>query len=128
MTRIRATLGLAFAAAAIGAADAGAVTQPPLTSVADSYVSASATGTNYGTATQMRADASPVVRSYVRFTVPPPPGPVTKATLRVLTKTTSPGFQVRGTTSTWVERSITYANAPAAATTVTASTTSKGTG
>src|SRR5512132_1311951 len=36
---------------------------------ADSYVNYSAPTTNYGTATQLRVDASPDVRSFVRFTV-----------------------------------------------------------
>jgi hypothetical protein len=121
-------LFVAACAVVIWTADATAATQPPLSSVADSYVSASATGSNYGTSNQMRVDGSPVIRSYIRFTVPPPPGPVTKATLRVLTKSKTPAFQVRGTASTWTETSITYANAPAPSSTVTASSPAKASG
>ena len=37
--------------------------------VADAYVNAASSGSNYGTSSQLRADASPVIRSYLRLDV-----------------------------------------------------------
>ncbi|RPJ23464.1 MAG: DNRLRE domain-containing protein, partial [Chloroflexi bacterium] len=83
--------------------------------VADAYVSASATSTNYGRATTLRADASPDFHSYLRFNVSDLSGTVTNATLRLYTTSSSAtGYQVRRVNSqTWEEGQITFANAPA---------------
>ena len=62
------------------------------------YVAATNPGTTYNSTT-LRTDASPDVRSFLRFTVRGLPGPVTRATLRVYansnnsTATWLPGFQ-----------------------------------
>jgi acid phosphatase type 7 len=83
--------------------------------VADSYVDASAPTTNHGTATALRVDASPVVRSYLRFNVTGLTGPVTGATLRIWANSAqSVGFDAfRVADSTWGETTIVDANAPA---------------
>jgi len=83
--------------------------------VADSYIAGDVTGTNYGTTTSLKADASPDYRSYVRFNVNDIHGAVTQATLRLYsTSSSAAGYQVGGVTSnTWDEAQLTYANAPA---------------
>src|SRR6266508_3359093 len=92
-------------------------TQPgnTFTSVADAYVAGDLPTTNYGLLTTLRTDASPDVRSYLRFNVQGLNGPVTKATLRVYANSTnSLGYQVRSVSdNTWVESTINYSNAPA---------------
>ena len=52
-------------------------------SAADSYVDSSSPSSNFGTSTAMRVDATPTVRSYLRFNVSGLTGTVTNATLRV---------------------------------------------
>ncbi len=83
-------------------------------SAADSYVNASAPTSNYGTATQIRVDASPVVNSYLKFNVQGSSAPIASAKLRIYANTSSTaGLQVYGVSDTsWGETSITYNNAP----------------
>lgn len=98
------------------------VTTPPLPSagsvtfaaVADSYVDASKPTTNYGSAVTLRFDASPVVVSYLRFTVTGVAGTVSKVTLRLYANSSnSAGCSVASVAdNTWGEKSITSANAP----------------
>jgi hypothetical protein len=82
--------------------------------VADSYVNASSPTTNYGTSTQLRVDNSPVVRSYLRFTVQGLNGTVTRATLRIFANSgASSGVAASGVSNnTWTESTINYNNAP----------------
>lgn len=94
------------------------MTPPPppgvtLNPEADSYVNASNPGSNYGNSTQLRTDASPEIRSYLRFDAPLQ-GPVTSATLRVhASSNLSAGFEVRAVSDNgWGEDTITFANAP----------------
>src|SRR6266540_398436 len=84
------------------------------TSIADSYVESSNPSTNYGSATQIRVDGSPDVRSYLRFNVQGLSGAVTSATLRVYANSAvTAGYDARSVAdNTWVESSITYNNAP----------------
>ncbi len=84
--------------------------------VADSYVNASSPTTNYGTQTTLRADGTPVVRSYLRFNVQGLNGSVTRATLRIYANSAlSLGVDARGVTdNTWTEAGINFNNAPAA--------------
>jgi archaellum component FlaF (FlaF/FlaG flagellin family) len=90
--------------------------------VADAYVNASVPSTNFGASTSIRVDAEPVLRSYLRFNIQVS-APILRATLRVFTASSSTtGYQVRGVASnTWVETTITFANAPAVSGTVTGS-------
>ena len=89
----------------------GTVSFAPL---ADSYVSESSPTTNYGSNTTLRADASPVVRSYLRFNVQGLSSPVTRATLRVYANSASSlGYQVQEVSDNiWVESTINYNNMP----------------
>jgi hypothetical protein len=103
--------------AATAAAHAATGSTTALTATADAYVTAQYPNANTGAAQQLRTDASPVVRTYVRFTVPAAAGTVAGATLRVhVNSGSSAGFQVRRVASTtWRESTITHANAPAVA-------------
>lgn len=84
------------------------------TPAADAYINQSSPTTNYGASTQLRADGSPLVRSYLRFNVQNLSGTVvTRVTLRIYANSSSTvGYDIRLVTSTWSESSITYNNAP----------------
>jgi hypothetical protein len=82
---------------------------------ADAYVNESNPSTNYGTSTTLRADATPVVRSYLRFDVQGLSGTIARVTLRIFTNSSSStGYEVRNVTdNSWGETTINYSNAPA---------------
>ncbi|MCW2601377.1 MAG: hypothetical protein JWM02_3206 [Frankiales bacterium] len=87
-----------------------------LTPVADGYVVSTSPSTSYGTASTLRTDASPVTRSYLRFTVSGVGSQsVTFATLRVWANSAqSAGYVAhRLASTTWTEAGLTYATAPA---------------
>jgi hypothetical protein len=98
------------------------VTTPPLPSAyaldpdADAYVNADKPEANYGSASVLRVDGSPDVRSYLRFTVRGvAAGAVVKrATLRLYTQSLpSAGCDAHAVSDdSWNEATITYANAP----------------
>ena len=85
------------------------------TPVADSYVDSGNSSANFGSEMQLRGDGSPVVRSYLRFTVQGLSGTVSRATLRIFANSASSGgYEIRSVSNnTWVESGITYSNAPA---------------
>lgn len=97
---------------------------------ADSYVSAANPSTNYGASTSLRTDGSPLINSYLRFSVSGVIGTVKKATLRVYANSSSSGgYAARSVnTATWGESTITYGNAPAFSSTALGSTASFGAG
>lgn len=83
--------------------------------VADATVSGASNWTNYGSAKTLSVDASPIVRSYLKFSVSGTAGStVTKATLRLyaLGSNTS-GVKAYATNNSWSESSIVFANANA---------------
>ncbi len=84
------------------------------TPVADSYVDASAPTTNHGKTTSLRVDATPLIRSYLRFNVTGLTGAATGATLRIWANSAqSVGYSAfRVADNTWGETTITDANAP----------------
>jgi parallel beta-helix repeat protein len=87
-------------------------TQVTLNPTADSYVNADSPTTNYGSSTQLRVDGSPVVKSYLRFSVPAVT--VASAKLRIFANSaSSTGIEARGTAGGWQEGTITSNNAPA---------------
>ena len=100
---------------AFAATEAAAAATKTFRATADAYVHSSRAKTNFGKSRTIRADASPVLRGYLRFSVPTLSGTITKATLRVRAASRSAaGLTVRPVASTtWGERSITYRNAPA---------------
>ena len=83
--------------------------------VADAYVQDLVT-TNNGTSTQLRLDASPMTRAYLKFSVAGLNAPPSKVELRVYANNTSAysaGFSAWGVANTtWTETGITFANAP----------------
>jgi hypothetical protein len=63
---------------------------------ADAYVNQDSAATNYGMTNTLRADASPLVRSYLRFDVQGLSGTITRVTLRIFTNSnSSTGYDVR---------------------------------
>ncbi|MCL4251177.1 MAG: DNRLRE domain-containing protein [Anaerolineae bacterium] len=97
-----------------------APTNPPggevvtLNPVADAYVHEATPGENFGSSDALRTDASPVIRSYLRFQVPALSGNIARATLRVFAETSSGGgYQVYVTGGGWDESTINFTNAPA---------------
>jgi hypothetical protein len=117
-----AVLACAVAALGVGAGPAGAATTT-FAPVADSYVASDAPSANYGSSANLRADATPATRSYLRFSVAGLSGTVTKATLRIYDRTAlAEGYAVYGVASnSWGESTITWSNAPAPAGSATAS-------
>ncbi len=97
----------------------------PFTPVADAYVISTSATTNYGTATNLRVDSSPITNSYLRFTVSGVNGAtVQSAVLRIYANTANPsGFAVKSVAdNSWSESAINYSNAPAAGATLNSST------
>ncbi len=85
-----------------------------LNATADAYVSESSPTNNYGNSTSLRTDASPVIRTYLRFQVPALSGSVVSATLRVFANSANNlGYTVHDTSGSWEETTITFSNAPA---------------
>ena len=79
-------------------------------------MNAASVGTNYGASTSLRADASPDVHSYLRFTVPELGG-ASISQARLLIYATSGSTQGIGAQivadNSWGENTINYSNAPA---------------
>jgi hypothetical protein len=84
-----------------------------LTPVADAKVDSSVPTSNFAT-TALRVDASPDIRSYLKFDTSAVTGTVQSATLRIwATSTQSVGFDVYAVgDSSWTETGITFANQP----------------
>ena len=93
---------------------------------ADLYVDSSNPTTNYGTSTALRADGSPDVHSYVRFTVSGLNGAtITRARLLFYMNSSS-GSTLNALAvadNTWGETTVNYNNAPAMGTTIAVSGT-----
>ena len=107
-------------------ASATTSTTATFTPVADSYVDSSQAGINFGTSNIIRVDASPTVRTYLKFNVNGVPGTATQATLRVFANSAlNTGYDVFAVSDTsWIESGtggITYTNAPPLAATKTGS-------
>jgi hypothetical protein len=84
--------------------------------VADAYVNAGSSGSNYGTNVSLRMASNPVMHTYLRFTVSGLGGaPIQSALLDIYANSANiTGFSVlKETNNSWVETQITYANAPA---------------
>lgn len=112
------TSGLLLVAAAVSAVPSVRAASS-LPASADSYVSSAAATANYGKAMQIRIDGSPVVLSYLRFDLTATSGIVTSATLQVYANSSSSaGYEVHRTLSSWSETGITWATAPAVGTLV----------
>lgn len=88
-----------------------------LTATADTYVSSASTTTNYGTATKLAVDNSPVKNAYLKFDLTPYAGKTivsAKLQLRATTSGSSGKQNVRLVADdSWVETALTYSNRPA---------------
>ena len=118
--RAGAALLIAFMTAgllsALPAMPASAATSIVLKPAADAYISTASPTTNFGKLTSLRADASPVVESLVRFNVGNLGGlPIIQARLRIYANTGSTsGIAVKSVVSTtWGESTVTARNMPA---------------
>jgi hypothetical protein len=91
---------------------------------ADSYVRSDFPTANNGTSTTLRLDATPTIRTFLRFNLSGLSGTVTKALLKLTATTTGTGYSVHGgvTDNSWSETGITYTNAPAFAATAAGTT------
>jgi acid phosphatase type 7 len=83
--------------------------------VADTYVNAGSTTTNYGSSTTMRLDASPDNHAYLRFTISGFSGTITQVRLLLFANNSdSSGIRTWSVANnTWGELTMTYSNAPA---------------
>lgn len=94
------------------------------TAVADTYVQDTTPTTNYGTASQLLVDGSPVDRTFLKFTASGLVDPVTNAKLRIHTAdlqsaSSSVGGAVQAVSdTTWSETALTWNNQPALGTTL----------
>jgi hypothetical protein len=94
---------------------------------ADAYVDASHPAANFGNVQKVRVDASPNMRTYLRFPIRGLRPPSLRATLYLWASSTSNhGWQARAvrlpvSSAVWNEDSITYANAPLVGSTAGAS-------
>jgi parallel beta-helix repeat protein len=95
--------------ATVAAVPAGAATLNP---VADTYVDASSPGSNFGTRSYLRTDASPVLHAYLRFDVQ---NAGQTSVLRFFAETgNTVGVDVRTVSdNSWGETAMTFNNAPA---------------
>ncbi len=83
---------------------------------ADAYVISTSAGRNYGTATTLRVDSSPVTHSYLSFAVSGVGGgTVQSAVLRIYANSANTtGYAVHSVAdNTWTETGINYTNSPA---------------
>jgi acid phosphatase type 7 len=80
---------------------------------ADAHVNAATAVTNFGRLRRLRVDASPLVRTFLRFDTGKYKGKVERVSLLLYSRTrSSTGFRVRRVPLSWRERLITYENAP----------------
>jgi chitodextrinase len=87
----------------------------------DAETDATAPSAPRGSAAEGRVDGDPVRRAYLRFDVTGLAGSVSRATLRLYSRTAhSTGFEVRAAGADWTEAALTHDTAPAPSATITA--------
>jgi hypothetical protein len=95
---------------------AGFDRQPRIRAVrakADAFVSGANRSKNFGRMPDLRVDGTPLLRTYLRFEVNVKSGDVKHVVMLVWSRTRShDGYQVRLVEAPWLERQITYLNAP----------------
>ena len=97
-----------------------------MNATADAYVNASRPKANFGSDQRVKADSSPLLRSYLRFSLAGVDGTIQGARLSLYATAGSGVFDVRGVAATsWSESTLVAGNAPAVASTVTASGTAR---
>ncbi|MDQ3870601.1 MAG: DNRLRE domain-containing protein [Chloroflexota bacterium] len=118
---LRALLALLLASAAVGGllpgfapAARAAATTATFAPDADARVEQAYPTTNFGSSTRLISDASPLIETYLRFSVAGVSGTVQQAKLRLYAYDGSPdGPAVYLTGSSWSETGITWSNRPA---------------
>jgi len=82
--------------------------------VADAYVNAATGDKNFGNNSALRLDASPAIRSYLRFEVQGISGTPARVTLSVYANSSNPvGYNLHQVSdNSWAESGLTYNNAP----------------
>lgn len=81
---------------------------------ADALLNATQTTSNFGSATSLESDGSPIRESLMRFTVSGSGGTVGRAVLRIyVTNVTNNGPAVFLTNTAWTENTVTWATRPA---------------
>jgi Calcineurin-like phosphoesterase len=110
-----ATVAVVAAALVSGTTQVAAAATSTVIASDDSYVRQDQPTTNYGSATSVQADASPVTNGYLKFTVSGVTGSISRATLRIFSRSTgTTSVKVAAVANTsWSEGAITYSNAPA---------------
>ena len=104
---------LVAATLAGGALPAAAATVAAVEAAADARVAKKTPNMNFGTATKLEADGSPVVESFLRFDVTDVDAAVTRATLRLFaTDSSGNGPEVYPSESSWSESAITWNDKP----------------
>jgi hypothetical protein len=97
----------------IAAAPAGAASTTVPAS-ADARVAQSSANANFGTATTLGVDKSPVLESFVAFDVPDPGAAVSRAVLRLfVTNQSGNGPKVYRSDTGWSETAVTWNTRPA---------------
>jgi len=100
------------------------VTTLSFTATADAYVIASSPDANYGTATTVRVDNTPVTRSYLRFSVSGLNGAtIQSAKLRIYANSANGAGYIVSVVAdnNWTESTVTYNSAPAMGTKISSS-------
>ncbi len=98
-----------------GYSPVSAATSVTIHPIADAYVVQTSATTNYGTGPTLRVDNNPNIKSYLRFNITNLSG-ITAAKLRLYSNSSSTsGITVKTESNdNWGETTLTYANAPAA--------------
>jgi acid phosphatase type 7 len=100
---------------AVVATQLGQPAETVLTPVADAYVSTAHRDANYGAEPTLRVDATPKIRSYLRFRVTGVSDRIAEAKLRLWSPSGDlAGYSVHPVSSGWVERAITSRRRPTA--------------
>ena len=112
----------------LGILVAGSLSAPAATPLAfaptdDTYADSADPDLPHGSEVEARVDSYPLRHGYLRFDVNGLTSPVSRATLRIYSRTQHwLGLEVRSVASTsWTEATLTYGNAPEVAASVTAS-------
>jgi parallel beta-helix repeat protein len=113
--RRSALLALATAGAlAVGLLVSPAAAAPGVSTLpvaADAYVSSAKPTKNYGRASSLWVDGSPLMRTYLRFDLPDG-NAIARARLQVYATRSAERFEVRRATGSWTESGLTARNAP----------------
>jgi hypothetical protein len=113
MTRAKYLVGLGIAGTLLGSSVARAGTTT-FNAIADAHVDAQSPSGNFGTATRMMVDGSPLAATLLRFAVSGLSGSVSRATLRLYVNNPSDdGPAAYRTTAPWTEGAVTWASRPA---------------